>query len=205
MPFLYARDAGKQNAAAAGNGSLQQVSAHLDRHAAGDLAHAGKKRQGSVRELHGLIGDADDLLFQQGFGLLGIGRKVQIGEQDLAFVEEVVFGRQRFLDLDDHLGRIEDFLRSIQKLRAVRGVFLIREAASESRAFLNEYAVAGFHERIDHRRGYADTAFLGLDLCGAANNHDKSSLLSENCFYELLRCPQHSTKKFKNKAIFGLR
>ncbi len=173
MPFLHARNAGKQDASAAADRRFQKMRSYLNSHTSCNLTHAGKQRESTVFQLHGFIGDADDLLSKKGFGLLRVGGKMQVGEKDLALVEEIIFSRKRFLDFDDHLRSIKDFLCGIQDPGAVFDILFIGKTAAESGTFLDKHAVACFFEGIDHCRGNADTAFLGLDLSGAANNHDR--------------------------------
>ena len=62
--------AAEQHAAAAVL-ALEEVRADLGRHAPGDLAHRCEQRQRAGRELHRLVGDARDLVLEQGVGDAG--------------------------------------------------------------------------------------------------------------------------------------
>ena len=52
-----------------------------------DLAHRREQRQAAFRIGHGFIGDRGAARRHQAFGLLGIGRQMQIGEEDLALAQ----------------------------------------------------------------------------------------------------------------------
>ena len=90
---------------------LEQERAGLHGHAARDFAHRREQRQAAARRRHRLVGDADRVARDERLRLRGIGREMQVGEQDLPFAQHRAFGGLRLLHLDDHLGPREDLRR----------------------------------------------------------------------------------------------
>ena len=76
----------------------------LDRQPSGHLAHRRQQRQAAAGIGHRLVGDRGAAGCDQALGLRGVGRKVQIGEEDLALAKLAPFRRLRLLHLDDHVG-----------------------------------------------------------------------------------------------------
>ena len=103
----HAGHAAEQHAAAALL-LLEIMGADLDRHPPGDLAHRLQQRQRAVIGGHRLIGDAGRARRDQALGLLGIGREVEIGEEQVARLEQGDLLRLRLLHLHDHVGCGED-------------------------------------------------------------------------------------------------
>ena len=73
-------------------GLLEAVGADLRRHAAGDLRHRRQQRQRAVRARHRLVRDRRDAGRDQVLRLLGVGREMQIGEQDLPAPQLLALG-----------------------------------------------------------------------------------------------------------------
>ena len=91
---------------------LKVGGADLGGHASGHRAHRSEKRKRAVGRLNGFVSDAHDLALHEGLGEALIGREMEIGVEDLAFAKEGVLFRQRLLDLHDHVGLVENFLRA---------------------------------------------------------------------------------------------
>ena len=84
----------------------------LDAHPAGHFAHRRQQRQPAVIVAERLVGHGDAARGQQRLGKLPVGGQMEIGEDDLSAPQQRDFAGLRLLDLDDHLGPAEDFLRA---------------------------------------------------------------------------------------------
>jgi hypothetical protein len=80
------------------------MGADLDRHAARDLAHRLQQRKRAVVGRHRLIGDAGGAGLDEALRLIGIGREVKVGEEEVARLEQGDLLRLRLLHLHDHVG-----------------------------------------------------------------------------------------------------
>ena len=87
---------------------LQIMGADLDRHPPGDLAHRLEERQRAVARGHRLISDAGRAGLDQALGLVGIGGEMEIGEEQMARLQQGDLARLRLLHLHDHVGLGED-------------------------------------------------------------------------------------------------
>ena len=81
-----AGDAAEEDAAAAVL-LLEVGGADLDGEAAGDFGHGGEQGKGAGAVADGLVGDAGDLVGEQGVGEVRERGEVQVGEEDEAFAE----------------------------------------------------------------------------------------------------------------------
>ena len=97
------------------------------------------KRQAAVGLLDGLVGDAHRLALDQRLGLGLVGGQVQVGEDDLAFPDQIVLGRQRLFDVHDHVGRSEDLLGRVDHLGPGLDVGLVGKAAAGTGVFLHQH------------------------------------------------------------------
>jgi hypothetical protein len=98
---------------------LQAVGAGLHRQPAGDFRHRRQQRQPPFGCGDGFIGDADGAAGVDQVGtLLGVGRQVQVGVQDLPLAQHRALAGLRLLDLDDHLGTGEDLLGGFAAIAA---------------------------------------------------------------------------------------
>src|SRR5690606_4779781 len=97
---LAGADAGyaPQQHAAAAVRPFEEVSPHLRRHAAGDLAHGREQRQAAAVELHRLVGDGGGAGSQERIGQGFVGGEVQVGEEDEVIAQVAVLGGDRLLD-----------------------------------------------------------------------------------------------------------
>jgi hypothetical protein len=82
---------------------LEADRADLHRHAAGDFAHRRQQRQ-RVAVDQRLVGEAVRARLQHRVGQLARRREVEVGEQQLALLDQRILGGQRLLHLHDHLG-----------------------------------------------------------------------------------------------------
>ncbi len=157
----------------------QHFSTDLGGHAAGDLGHGGKQRQGTVVQLHGLIGNAHDGFFQHGLGQGWFGSKVQVGVNYLARTKVFVFRSKRFLDLDNHVAG-PGFGSSVHHGSAGSNIFLIGYHAAKAGPFLDQYLVACFCKGMHTGRCHADTEFLHLYFSWQSYFHTSHSFSSRS-------------------------
>ena len=148
--------------------------ADLDRHAAGDLGHRLQQRQTTARPGHGLIGDARRARRHQPLGLRLVGGEVEIGEEQVARLEQRDFARLRLLDLHDHFALREHVGRRRDDARADVDIVLVVEIDSRSRLGLDDDLMAGGDQLGDRRRGQPDAIFVVLDFLGYADAHGRS-------------------------------
>ena len=69
----------------------QLIGTFLCSHAAGNFTHRNEQGEGAVLFFDGLVGDVDRPCFHECPRLLLISRQVQVGENNLAFTDKVVF------------------------------------------------------------------------------------------------------------------
>ena len=100
---------------------------------------------------------------------------MQIGEEHLAGTHPGVLGRQRLLDLEDHLGLGPHGLDRIQR-GARRRVVLVADAAALPRPALDENAMPGLGKGASAGGGERHPLLAGLDLPGYAHDHVPSLL-----------------------------
>src|SRR5262249_7048465 len=82
---------------------FETVRANLWCHAAGNFGHGREERQRALWTRNCLISDGGDTRGHEIFGLRPIRREVEISEQDLPAAKLLALGRERLLDLYDHL------------------------------------------------------------------------------------------------------
>ena len=166
----HPRHAAEQQALAAGR-LAQGEGRGLDRQAPGDFAHRRQQRQAAVFVGDGLVGHGDAAGIDEAARLLGVGRQVQIGEEDLRRAQHPPLRRLRLLDLDDHVGGGKDLGRGGDDARAGGRVGGIGGADARTRAGLHQHLVAGRGVLAHGRRRQADAVFLDLDFLGDADTH----------------------------------
>ncbi len=148
--------------------------AHLDRHAAGDLAHRRQQRQPAARIADRLVGDEGGAGAQQPFGLLPIRRQMKIGEQHLAGSQPRDLLRLRLLHLDDHLRGGKDLVGTHGDLRAGASVGGIVEADAGAGAGFDDDLVTVMGRLADTARQHADPIFVRLHFLGHADPHPRT-------------------------------
>ena len=171
----HARHAAQQHATAALR-LFQAMGAGLDRHAPGHLAHGRQKRQAAQRIGDRLVGDGDAARFDQGLGQRGLGRQMQIGEQDLAVAQQLVFLRLRLLHLHDHVGLGEYFRRVGNDLGSSGLVVGVGDADALARLALDHHLVAVMRQFAHAAGHHSHAVFVILDFLGNADAHDPPRL-----------------------------
>ena len=111
-----------------------------------------------------LVGDARDLSLEHLLGQLELGCEMQISEQQLVLAHPRIFRCDRLLDLDDHVARLPDLIRRIEKLAAGLHILLVRKARAFARRLLHINVVPGMRQRLHARRRQPDAIFVVLDL-----------------------------------------
>ncbi len=96
---------------------------------------------------------------------------MKIGEQDQTGTEMRVFGRLRFLDLDDQFGLIPNVAGSRQDFGARVEVFAIGDGASGAGLRFDQHAMPGFAQRGYAARNQSDARFVIFDFLGDADDH----------------------------------
>jgi len=145
--------------------------------AACDLGHRGQKRQAAARVSHRLIGDSGAFRRHQPLGLLGIGREVQVGVEDLVLAQHLPLDLLGLLDLHDHVGVGEDRRGIGDDGRACLDERVVGEAGTEARTRLHGDLMAARHVLAYRRGRQADAVFVLLDFLGDADAHGVSSPL----------------------------
>src|SRR6185312_15047022 len=85
--------------------------------------------------------------------------------------QQRVLGRDRFLDLHDHVVVAPDLLLGRNDLGARLDVRLVGDRGALTGSLLDAHVVAPSNEGRDAGRGHADAEFLSLDLFGYADSH----------------------------------
>ena len=135
-------------------------------HAPGDLGHGGEQGQSAAGRRHGLVGDADGAAGDQVLGLLGVGGQVQVGEQDLPLAQAFALLGLGFLDLDDHLGALEDLGGIVGDLGTGAAVFVLVGADTGARALFDDHVMAVGDHFVHTVGGQADPVFVDFDFLG---------------------------------------
>ncbi len=115
---------------------------------------------------HRLVGDADDLRFEEFVSERRQRRQMQIGEQDQTFAEVDVLQLDGLLHLDDHLGLAPHKARVTDDFRAGILVLRIRESGLRACKRFDENGVTSLSKRLNARRGHATRASLSLISLG---------------------------------------
>ncbi len=89
----------------------------------------------------------------------------------LAPANQRPLGRERLLDLDDHLGLGEHLLGRIDQLRPLLLVKLVGQARAEPRPALDQHPMLGPRQFLDADGQNGDAIFIALDFFGNADDH----------------------------------
>ena len=150
---------------------LEKMRSRLDRHPAGDFRHRREERQPSRRRRDGFIGDTNRAAGDQVARLLGIGRKVEVGEEDLARLEHLALESLGLLDLDDHFRVAENLRRSRDDGSARVAVRVIVHSDTLPGGRLDDHLVA-VSAQFPHAGSRKANAMLeDLGLLGNADAH----------------------------------
>ncbi len=106
--WFYTCHAAKQDAESP-HWLFEVFGAFLDRHTPGYFAHRNKQRKASVCLFYGFISEANCFALDHGMGEGLGGGEVEVGEQELVFLNEWVFTGDWLLHFDDHLGNAVNF------------------------------------------------------------------------------------------------
>ena len=154
--------------------ALEEASTFLGGHAAGNLGHWGEEWEGAaVWATDGFEGDAGRLLLHHDFGEGLLVGEVEVSEENLAFLDEVVFLLDRLLDLVDEVSLGVDVLDGWEHLGTDGDEIVIAEARRDTGALLDKDGVAMRHELVDTSRGDGDTVLVVLDLLRDTNLHEE--------------------------------
>ena len=170
MPGLHARYAAEQQAAPA-MGFLKVGGAGLHRHATGHFAHRRQQGQATTGTGDGFVGNAGRAGLHQCFRLLGIGREVQVGVEDLSGAQHRALHRLRLLDLHDHLGTRKDFRRRRNHFGTGCHVLGIGQVDRGAGVVMHQHLVAVRREFTHAGRRQANAVFVVLDFLGYADEH----------------------------------
>src|ERR1700719_163300 len=103
---------------------------------------------------------------------------MQISKQHLSGAKSPALVRLRLLDLNEHIGNGEDFVRGVDDTGTGPQVGLIGETGFGTRALFDHHLMAGT-EQFVRARGYESYAvFVNLDLLRYADPHRASNLES---------------------------
>ena len=171
---LDAGDAAEQLAAAAVD-LFQMVRAGLHRQSPGHLGHRRQQRQAAIGRGDGFIGDAGGAGGDQVARQLGIGREVEIGEEQLSRPQQRPLRRLGLLHLDDQLGGGEHRLGRGGGLGADGAIGLVIGADAGAGVVLDNDAVTVVDELVDALGSEPDAVFVVLRFPGNADDHLRHS------------------------------
>src|SRR5262249_16384608 len=117
-----------------------------------------------------LVRDARHLRVGEALRELRLRREVEVRVEHEPFAEEAVLGRERLLDLHNHLGAPR-LGGGADDLRAGGDVLAVLDAPAFARAALEEDLVAARREAASPRGGHADSVLARLDLFGDSDEH----------------------------------
>ena len=160
-----------QSAAPAGIGP-QGERPRLNREPARHFAHRSEQGQAAAGASDGFIGNRRNARLHQAARLIGIGRQMQVGEQDLPFAQLHPFAGLRFLDLHHHIGAGEDFGGAIDHFGPGLAVGVIILVDAQPSAGFNDHPVPGRRIFAHRFGGETDAELARLDFLGNADQHD---------------------------------
>ena len=118
-------------------------------------------------------------------------------------MEEVELLGKRLLHLNDQVGRLEDFSRRPDELRAVLAVLLVLVAGSDARGFLNHDPVSVRDVTPRVVRGQAYSVLVSLNLFWYANRHAERITRLSSDGDEHFAQASHETRRNKREAFEG--
>ena len=143
----------------------------LDGHASRDFAHRGEEGQGTVLLLDRLIGDGDGAALDQCVGQFLVRGQVEVGENDLAFPDEIVFQGHGLFHVHDHSSAIVNFLRDVDNFRADFPVCLVFKSTARSGVLFHQNGMPVLDHDLHSRWSHGDAVLLGLDLFQNSYDH----------------------------------
>ena len=160
---LHARHTGHELALAA-LGLLKIIGSVLHCHASGYLAHWDKQRQRVVGQLNSLVGDTRCAAAKHGIGKRSVASEMEIGEHHLPLSYESILWRDRFLDLNYHVGLAINILNGGQHLCSGSNIVGIWETTTLACTTLNDNRVTMPDKFGNARRGHAHTVLIVFNL-----------------------------------------
>jgi len=103
---------------------------------------------------------------------------VEVGEQHLALAQHLALGRLWLLDLDHHVGALEDFAGARGDRGPGAAELGVVDANAVAGAALDEDFVSGGDQLAHSRRHQADAVLMNLDFPRNANSHTCPPLLN---------------------------
>ena len=97
---------------------------------------------------------------------------MEVGEYHLTFAYPTQFLGLRLLDLDDHVGAVEDLLRGGKDRRACVGIGGVIKTSADAGTCFDNNLMSLVHRLVSGIRGHADAEFLWLDFFGATDFHE---------------------------------
>ena len=101
---------------------------------------------------------------------------MQVGEQHLVLAQQVAFFRLRLLDLDDHLGGLEDVGGALGDGGADGAIGVVVEADAQPRAGFDQHLVTMVDDLAHAGRHETDPVFVSFDFLRHADQHGSGSL-----------------------------
>ena len=151
--------------------ALKIVRADLHGQPAGHLTHRAENRPATIGALDRFIRNREDFPFEQSLRQPAIGSEVKIGEQRLAFFEQGILCRKRFLDLDDQISAVEDQCLLRNDLSARLRVLCVVQSAAGPSSRLDHDTMARFQQGPGSCRRQGDTELLVFGLLWDADDH----------------------------------
>src|SRR5450432_1674087 len=153
---------------------LEILGAFLHRHPPRDLGHRREQRQLAIRQLHGLVRDANGAAIEMRLRQHLIGGEVEVREEHLPRLHARPLDLDRLLHLEDHVCVGPRRIGRRRNLTACLYVELIRKAAPLTRTLLDQYRVPIGYERLASRGDECDAILIRLDLFRDTDTHGKT-------------------------------
>ena len=154
--------------------TFEILCAFLNAHAAGDLAHRRQAGQIALPTAQRLIRDRRDARGQHVPGQVFACGEVEVREHHLPGAQQRPFLRLRLLYFDDEVRLAVHDRGRRGDLSACLGVMLVRNAAAETRAGLNDHTMTCPGEFFHAGRNHADAILILLDFSGYTDLHEMS-------------------------------
>ena len=102
---------------------------------------------------------------------------MQVGIEDLIFLEHGTLDRLRFFDLDDHVDALEELCRAGHQGSTGCGVILIARTDAFAGRVLYQYFVTVCYQLAGTLRCQPDSIFVVLDFLGGTDAHELDLLM----------------------------
>ena len=170
--------------------ALEEVRTDLGRHPPRDLAHRGEQRERAGVDLDGFVRDAEHLAVEQRVGDRGIGREMEIGEEDEPGTEMLQLARLGLLHLEHEVGAPPRVVGGRHDLGTRGAVDVVGNGTSRTRVPLDEHRHVVDHQLMHAVGGDRDAVLTLLRLtrhahherCGNAHRCTSTQLLDDPPF-----------------------